>query len=379
MANLRISQLAAAAAIAGDELLLVSQLSASVRVSGTNISASATDNSFNDAGGRFVAQGFAVGDQVGVTGFSDAATNLVSGTVTAVAAGKLTIGGADGDAISDVASGDLVVIAKWESRRARVDIFVGGSAATTPYANGGSGLSGTTVQTAIDEIAGAISSGGANVGPDSHPVSPAAADDEFELGASVDLAGARRVGAEPWVWVNQGTTTADLAQGHLVMRSPADAANANRLLLQSAAGLGKWRGKLATFDGANTNFRWAGVVARNSSTGAFLLLKKSYATGNKLEVELWSSPSAFSANRLTTDIYTAAFGRAARAPIYLEMEVSDTHVRCRYSDVGVDGSFILASSEPIGSLGVVDQVGLCVGTVNGVSAVAVWDWWRQVA
>lgn len=117
MANLRVSQLAAAAAMAGDEQLLLSQPSPSIRVSGTNISASAADNSFNDAGGRFIAQGFAVGDQVVVTGFSNPGTNLLSATVTAVVAGKLTIGGPEGDAIADVAAGDAVAIAKWESVR----------------------------------------------------------------------------------------------------------------------------------------------------------------------------------------------------------------------------------------------------------------------
>lgn len=123
MANLRLSQLAPAAMLTGKELMLLSQASPDVRVSGTNISASAADNSFNDAAGRFEALGFMVGDQVVVSGFASSANNLVSGTVTARTAGKLTIGGTDGDAIVTEAAGASVTIAKWVSVRLTAELL----------------------------------------------------------------------------------------------------------------------------------------------------------------------------------------------------------------------------------------------------------------
>ena len=75
------------------------------------ISAQASDNSYNDSNSGFVAAGFAVGDLVTVTGFTgDTANNIANGVVTAVTAGKLTIGGTDGDVIVDDAAGESVTI-----------------------------------------------------------------------------------------------------------------------------------------------------------------------------------------------------------------------------------------------------------------------------
>jgi len=83
----------------------------------TTISAAAADNSFNDSGLGFVAAGFLVGDEVVVSGFTgDVANNLASGVVTALTAGKMTIGGADGNVIVDDAAGESVTIATVEGR-----------------------------------------------------------------------------------------------------------------------------------------------------------------------------------------------------------------------------------------------------------------------
>lgn len=86
-------------------------------VTATTISATAADNSFNDSGLGFVAAGFLVGDEVVVSGFTgDVANNLASGVVTVLTAGKMTIGGADGDVIVDDAAGESVTIATVEGR-----------------------------------------------------------------------------------------------------------------------------------------------------------------------------------------------------------------------------------------------------------------------
>lgn len=115
----RISQLTAAATLAGTELVEVSQLSASVTITGTTISADSTDNSFNDSGSGFVTAGFTTGKSVKVSGFTgNVANNITSGVVTSVAAGKIIIGGTDGDVIVTDAAGESVTITQWDSRRA---------------------------------------------------------------------------------------------------------------------------------------------------------------------------------------------------------------------------------------------------------------------
>ncbi|MGD9599942.1 MAG: hypothetical protein AB7P94_16890 [Steroidobacteraceae bacterium] len=121
MPSLKISELTAAAALTGVELVEVSQLSATVRRTATTISAQNSDNSFNDSANGFLTAGFAVGDSVNVAGFTgNVVNNITSGRVTAVTAGKLTIGGADGNVIVDDAAGESVTIAKWVTRRTSV-------------------------------------------------------------------------------------------------------------------------------------------------------------------------------------------------------------------------------------------------------------------
>lgn len=117
----RISQLTAASALTGTELVEVSQLSASVTITGTTISADSTDNSFNDSANGFVTAGFTTGKSVKVSGFTgNVANNIVSGVVTSAAAGKLIIGGTDGDVIVTDAAGESVTITQWDSKRSTV-------------------------------------------------------------------------------------------------------------------------------------------------------------------------------------------------------------------------------------------------------------------
>jgi hypothetical protein len=122
-----ISKLPTVGGLTGDELTIVSQLSTSVTITGTTISALASDNSFNDSANGFIAAGFGVDDYVFVEGFTgNVANNIFSAKITALTTGKMTIGGTDGDVIVDDAAGESVTITKWVSRRA-------------PYGSGGGG------------------------------------------------------------------------------------------------------------------------------------------------------------------------------------------------------------------------------------------------
>ena len=160
----RISQLTAASSLSGTELVVVSKLSATVTKTATTISAQASDNSFNDSGSGFVTAGFTTGKAVKVTGFTgNAANNIVSGVVTAVTAGKLTIGGTDGDVIVDDAAGESVTITQWDSCRIDAQSVANLSSAgmynVRSYGATGDGTTDdtTAVQAAIDA---AISAGG---------------------------------------------------------------------------------------------------------------------------------------------------------------------------------------------------------------------------
>lgn len=122
----RLQQYTAAGTLTGDELLILAQLSTSVTITASTISAQASDNSYNDSGNGFVAAGFAEGDAVRVTGFTgNTANNILSGVLTSVAAGKIIIAGTDGDVIVDDAAGESVTITRWDTRRLPLDAITG--------------------------------------------------------------------------------------------------------------------------------------------------------------------------------------------------------------------------------------------------------------
>jgi len=117
-----ISEMTEVSALNGAEQIEVSQLSSSVTITASTISALAADNSFNDSGSGFVTAGFAAGNRVKVTGFTgNTANNIFTAVITALTAGKMTIGGIDGDVIVDDAAGESVTITKWVSRRAGIN------------------------------------------------------------------------------------------------------------------------------------------------------------------------------------------------------------------------------------------------------------------
>lgn len=130
MSTSTISALLAASSLSGIELVEVSQLSSTVTISATTISAQASDNSYNDSADGFVTAGFEVGQRVRTHGFTgNTANNIEVGYITALTAGKMTIGGTDGDVIVDDAAGETVTISKWESHRTTADAI----ARRTPF------------------------------------------------------------------------------------------------------------------------------------------------------------------------------------------------------------------------------------------------------
>lgn len=133
---MKISQLTAAPSLLGSEIVEISKLSTSVTITATTLSAQASDNSYNDSGSGFVAAGFAVGDNVRVQGFTgNTANNIFSGTITALTASKMAIGGTDGDVIVDDAAGESVTITKWETRRTSLqEIVASGGGKMIPVA-----------------------------------------------------------------------------------------------------------------------------------------------------------------------------------------------------------------------------------------------------
>ncbi|HXQ35717.1 MAG TPA: hypothetical protein VN843_17005, partial [Anaerolineales bacterium] len=123
------------------DIFPLEQLSTSVMIVASTISAQASDHSFNDSGNGFITAGFTVGSIVRVSGWSGGSSvnNLVSGVITSLTSGKIIIGGADGDVIVNASAGSSITIAKWVTRRAalsQLPTSLGLGTSDTPSFNG---------------------------------------------------------------------------------------------------------------------------------------------------------------------------------------------------------------------------------------------------
>ena len=125
MAQKRITDLDAATALTGAELIEVSQLSTGVKIAAATISAAAADNSLNDSANGFVTAGFSAGDRVKVEGFATGANNPFVATVATVGAGKLTLTLPEDGALVDEAAGPNVKVTKWTSARVSAGSLAG--------------------------------------------------------------------------------------------------------------------------------------------------------------------------------------------------------------------------------------------------------------
>lgn len=115
--SITISQLDPAGTINGSEQFEVSQLSASVAVSGTGLSVDATAGTIADSAAGFVTAGFAAGDRVSIEGFSNSGNNLFSTYLITVTAGLITLGLGVDDVLVTEGAGSSVTITKWTSGR----------------------------------------------------------------------------------------------------------------------------------------------------------------------------------------------------------------------------------------------------------------------
>lgn len=117
----RIQEIPDAGALSGSEQVEVSTLSSTILISAGTISAQGSDNSYNDSADGFLTAGFDDGMSVNVQGFTgNVANNIYTGRITSVTAGKMVIGGTDGDVIVDDAAGESVTISQWVTRRTTV-------------------------------------------------------------------------------------------------------------------------------------------------------------------------------------------------------------------------------------------------------------------
>ncbi|HRP27447.1 MAG TPA: hypothetical protein PLG77_03335 [Burkholderiaceae bacterium] len=248
-------------------------------------------------------------------------------------------------------------------------------------------------------IVAATGSSTVNVTPDTHPSSPNVADDEFEYGSSIDTSGARASGATAWAWVNQGAASAAVSGGSLVLAQGAQSTSDNlRCVMQPVSG-STWRfrakvtlfGQRASADSSATaGIIFAGLCARNSTSGKLLsvhiLSNAADTKPGRIEANRWTNVTTYSATYAATkDIFRGDYWNPrALVTLYLEIEQTSTQFLTRWSDSGVDGTFIPLTAENLSThISSIDEVGIFhANTLNQThtpKSATVVDWWRRMA
>lgn len=226
----------------------------------------------------------------------------------------------------------------------------------------------------------AVSSGGIiPVNPDTYPSSPANPDDEFDTGTSIDTAGTRRVSAVAWSLLNSGGSFANsVNKGHLAISDTLAVVDNVRGVVQAVTGTWRYRAKLSGIVHPNSNYWNIGMIVRNTANSRFMTLAKTWDTSWRLSVVQWSAFATANSTLVITDIFTSA-GRSFHLAMYLEIENNGTSLIFRYSDTGVDGTFITFHTATIATyIAAVDQIGLHL-SANGGACVGAFDWFRKMA
>lgn len=231
----------------------------------------------------------------------------------------------------------------------------------------------------------AISGGGggtlvlnANITPDFHPQNPSARDDEFE----------ETTLATKWIWGNQVTSTATLAQGAMtlnVVPTDADIHAIQQNLAGSPTTPFKYRTKLLLQNFGQ--FNHTGLMLRESSTGKIMTFGIPFSTSaadfqvTTFNSYLGSSFAGTLVNGLTDlpGIHSSIDNDFQE--IYLEIENTGTNYVYRLSKLGYDEHFFAVYTGSITTFFTTgaDQIGIFAISQNSsnIAPVPSYDWFRD--
>ena len=237
----------------------------------------------------------------------------------------------------------------------------------------------------IDPVSGGSGGSGGNETPDSHPVSPMAADDEFE-GTVLDTSGTRRAGATPWAWVNQNSASIAFSQGSMMLTEHVNSAEDVNFIVQAiTTSSSAWRYRAKISGLMRASYNNGGIMLRESGTGKIcefgLVI---YAGAAQIWVEYAAGPTSGGTASFQVG-FTAVwpFGIAyASGYLYLEVELASGTIHFRISNTGLDGSFIELNSAAQTTFFTTtpDQIGLGGYSFNASTpGILFADWFRQMA
>lgn len=235
----------------------------------------------------------------------------------------------------------------------------------------------------------AAGGGISNVTVDTPPSSPTIYDDEFTEGA-LDTGGTRTPGANPWAWINQGSTTVSLSNGSLIM-TLADTTSNQRIIAQTVpAGSWTFRAK-CNFISAAASFCAGGICLYNSVNGHFVALQNLGGGSNAdFTVDEWSAVTGTFSSRpinIGTPYNTGSLDNAA-AWFYLQLRYDGTNFYASVSTSGLPGTFAkgvtgapVEYSEAVATfLGTPTHIGMFATSNTGTAgSLLLVDWFRRIA
>ena len=228
-----------------------------------------------------------------------------------------------------------------------------------------------------------------NVTVDTHGTGVPAfvANDEFE-GASLDTAGTRFTGATAWTWQQQGSSTATLTEGSLVMSGQLVAGTISAIE-QPLPGGSSWtyQGR-ASWQGGNPGGSvqpFAGFHLRESSSGD--VTGFGFIANNPGQIVLLTGTLAggYAAIAVQTTYPYIASGSAGHLSLpwfYYQIALASGTLTYSISQTGLPGSWITMASRAVTTdfSTAPDHIGFAVRANNGSDTPTAYvDWFRQVA
>jgi hypothetical protein len=207
---------------------------------------------------------------------------------------------------------------------------------------------------------------------DNLPVVPTAQDDEFDE-TTLNT-------TSKWTWRNQGTSTATLVNGSLVLTPQQGAGDNMRLIEQTVTGSWKYRTKLSVADGGR-NYANAGIaVVDNTSGRIYVITVVDGSTQSYIQVNRMTNVTTYNNTQAQwIGLDAARKTGGAMQPVYLEVESNGTTLYFRASGDGIQ--FTTLYSEAIATwIGVADRIALFANDTSNNATIAklVCDWFRKI-
>lgn len=219
--------------------------------------------------------------------------------------------------------------------------------------------------------------GTANLEVNTHPLSPDDIDDEFEYGVALDTSGARRASAVPWVSAHTaGTFTENVGQGVWALHCAA--ASSVRNIELPITGTFTVRARvMPIFSGADCYLDF--YVGEPGGKFVGFGLDTDGGGSTRYHYFRWSGYGTAVAFPVATPLTAGWHGWGDW--YYLEWEYDGTNIIARRSPTGLEGTFVVVSSETAASFlgGAPDKIGLQYLQSNTNANLLVVDWVRRFA